>query len=160
MMKNVMIQIVTPSFCRAGCRRSDACSHKKWLLVLFRQVFELRSDPLNRNGGVQLASGEKFDSFSVLAFDARKDIAIIKIPGFDLPSVTLGNSNTVQVGEPVLVIGSPLGLQGSVTTGVLSSVRDDPAGAGFKVLQTDAAANPGNSGGPLVNRRSEVSPRR
>jgi S1-C subfamily serine protease len=109
-----------------------------------------------RNGGVQLASGEKFDSFSVLAFDARKDIAIVKIPGFDLPSVPLGNSNTVQVGEPVLVIGSPLGLQGSVTTGVISSVRDDPAGGGFKVLQTDAAANPGNSGGPLVNRRSEV----
>lgn len=109
-----------------------------------------------RNGGVQLASGEKFDSFSVLAFDARKDIAIIKIPGFDLPSVPLGNSNTIQVGEPVLAVGSPLGLQGSVTTGVISSVRDDPAGGGFKVLQTDATANPGNSGGPLVNRRGEV----
>jgi S1-C subfamily serine protease len=109
-----------------------------------------------RNGGVQLASGEKFDSFSVLAFDARKDIAIIKISGFDLPSVPLGNSNTIQVGEPVLAVGSPLGLQGSVTTGVISSVRDDPAGGGFEVLQTDAAANPGNSGGPLVNRRCEV----
>jgi S1-C subfamily serine protease len=108
------------------------------------------------NGGVQLASGEKFDSFSVLAFDARKDIAIIKIPGFDLPSVVLGNSNNVQIGEPVLVVGSPLGLQGSVTTGVISSVRDDPAGGGFKVIQTDASANPGNSGGPLVNRQSEV----
>ncbi len=109
-----------------------------------------------RNAGVQLASGEKFDSFSVLAFDARKDIAIIKIPGFDLPSVPLGNSNNVQVGEPVLVVGSPLGLQGSVTTGVISSIRDDPSGGGFKVLQTDAAANPGNSGGPLVSRHSEV----
>jgi S1-C subfamily serine protease len=109
-----------------------------------------------RIGGVQLASGEKFDSISVLAFDVRKDIAIIKIPGFDLPSVPLGNSNNVQVGEPVLVVGSPLGPQGSVTTGVISSVRDDPAGGGFKVLQTDASANPGNSGGPLVNRKSEV----
>ena len=109
-----------------------------------------------RNGGVQLASGEKFDSFSVSAFDARKDIAIIKIPGFDLPFVPLGNSNNIQVGEPVLVVGSPLGLQGSVTTGVISSMRDDPAGGGFKVLQTDAAANPGNSGGPLVNRQSEL----
>jgi S1-C subfamily serine protease len=109
-----------------------------------------------RKGGVQLSSCEKFDSFSVLAFDARKDITILKIPGFDLPSLPLGNSNDVQVGEPVLVMGSPLGLQGSVTTGVISSVRDDPAGGGFKVLQTDAAANPGNSGGPLVNRQSEV----
>jgi len=109
-----------------------------------------------RHAGVQLASGEKFDSFSVLAFDSRKDIAIIKIPGFDLPSVPLGNSNNVQVGEPVLVVGSPLGLQGSVTTGVISSIRDDPSGGGFKVLQTDASANPGNSGGPLVNRQCEV----
>jgi V8-like Glu-specific endopeptidase len=109
-----------------------------------------------KNGGVQLASGEKFDAFSVLAFDARKDIAIIKIPGFDLPTVALGNSNNVQVGEPVLAVGSPLGLQGTVTTGVISSLRDDPTGGGFKVLQTDASVNPGNSGGPLVNRQAEV----
>jgi hypothetical protein len=109
-----------------------------------------------RSGGVQLASGEKFDSFSVLAFDERKDIAIIKIAGFDLPTVSLGNSNTVQVGEPVLTMGSPLGLQGSVTTGVLSSMRDDPFGGGFKMIQTDASVNPGNSGGPLVNQKAEV----
>lgn len=109
-----------------------------------------------KNVGVQLASGEKFDSFSILAFDARKDIAIIKIPGFDLPTVALGNSNNVQVGEPVLAVGSPLGLQGTVTTGVVSSLRDDPTGGGFKVLQTDASVNPGNSGGPLVNRQAEV----
>ena len=109
-----------------------------------------------RNGGVQLASGERFDSFSVLAFDERKDVAIIKIPGFDLPAVTFGNSNNIQIGEPVLIVGNPLGLQGSVTTGVVSSIRDDPSGGGFKVIQTDAAANPGNSGGPLVNRQSEV----
>jgi S1-C subfamily serine protease len=108
------------------------------------------------NGGVQLASGEKFDSFLILLFDPRKDIAIIKIPGFDLPTVVLGNSNNVQVGEPVLAVGSPLGLQGTVTTGVISSMRDDPTGGGFKVIQTDASVNPGNSGGPLVNRAGEV----
>jgi S1-C subfamily serine protease len=109
-----------------------------------------------KNGGVQLASGEKFDSFTVLAFDSRKDIAIIKIPGFDLPTVALGNSNNIEVGEQVLAVGSPLGLQGTVTTGVISSLRDDPAGGGFKVLQTDASVNPGNSGGPLINRHAEV----
>src|ERR1700691_74223 len=76
-----------------------------------------------KNGGVQLASGEKFDSFTVLAFDARKDIAIIEIPGFDLPTMTLGNSNNVEVGEQVLAVGSPLGLQGTVTTGVVSAMR-------------------------------------
>ena len=73
-----------------------------------------------KNGGVQLTSGEKFDSFSILVFDARKDLAVIKIPGFDLPTLTLGNSNGVQVGEPVLAMGSPSGLQGTVTTGVIS----------------------------------------
>jgi len=109
-----------------------------------------------QNGGVQLASGDKFDSFTVLTFDDRKDIAIIKIPGFDLPSVTLGNSNNIQIGEPVLIAGNPLGLQGSITTGVISSIRDDPSASGFRVIQTDASANPGNSGGPLVNRESEV----
>src|SRR5882762_695338 len=109
-----------------------------------------------RNGGVQLASGDRFDSFSVLAVDDRKDIAIIKIPGFDLPTVLIGNSNDIQIGEPVLIAGNPLGLQGSVTTGIISSIRDDPSAGGFKVIQTDASANPGNSGGPLVNRESEV----
>jgi S1-C subfamily serine protease len=109
-----------------------------------------------KNGGVQLASGEKFDSFTVLAFDSRKDIALIKIPGFDLPMMTLGNSNNVEVGEQVLAVGSPLGLQGTVTTGVVSAMRDDPTGGGFKVLQTDASVNPGNSGGPLINRHAEV----
>lgn len=82
-----------------------------------------------KNGGVQLASGEKFDSFTVLAFDSRKDIALIKIPGFDLPAMTLGNSNNVEVGEQVLAVGSPLGLQGTITTGVVSAMRDDPTAA-------------------------------
>jgi hypothetical protein len=70
--------------------------------------------------------------------------------------VILGNSNSIQVGERVLTMGSPLGLQGSVTTGVVSSIRDDPFGAGFKMIQTDASINPGNSGGPLVNEKAEV----
>src|SRR5215471_12570241 len=53
-------------------------------------------------------------------------------------------------------MGSPLGLQGSVTAGVVSSLRDDPFGGGFKMIQTDASVNPGNSGGPLVNQKGEV----
>ena len=106
--------------------------------------------------GVQLATGEIFDAVSVLAFDDRKDLAIIKIAGFDLPTVELGNSNEARSGERVVVIGSPRGLQGTVTTGVVSAVRDDPAGAGFKLIQTDASVNPGNSGGPLLNDRAQA----
>lgn len=109
-----------------------------------------------KSGGVQLASGEVFDSFKVLAFDDRKDLAIVKVPGFDLPTIDLGNSNDVRPGEAVMAIGSPQGLQGTVTAGVVSAIRDDPFSGGYKVIQTDAASNPGNSGGPLLNSKGQV----
>jgi hypothetical protein len=100
-----------------------------------------------KSGAVQLASGEVFDSFTVLAFDDRKDLAIVKIPGFDLPAIDLGNSNEVQAGDPVVGIG---------TGGVVSSVRDDPSSGGYRVIQTDAASNPEDSGGPLLNSRGQA----
>jgi S1-C subfamily serine protease len=106
-----------------------------------------------KTGRIQLANGERFDSFSVLAFDERRDLAILQVPGFDLPALELANSNEVQVGEPVLVLGAPLGLQGTVTVGVVSAIRDRD---GYKIIQTDAAASPGNSGGPLVNAKGQV----
>lgn len=107
-----------------------------------------------RSGAVQLSSGEVFDGFSVLAFDERKDLAVIKIAGFDLIPADLGNSNNIAVGESVIALGSPRGLNGTITTGVVSALRDHPDG--FKMVQTDAAVNPGNSGGPLVNAKGEV----
>jgi hypothetical protein len=106
--------------------------------------------------GVQLASGELYDNLIVLAFDDRKDLAIVKIAGFDLPAIELGNSNDVRPGEPVIAIGNPDGLQGTVTGGMVSAVRDDPFSSGYKVIQTDAASNPGNSGGPLINSQGQV----
>jgi hypothetical protein len=109
-----------------------------------------------KTAGVQLASGEIFDAVSVLAFDERKDLAILKIAGFDLPTIELGNSNDVKTGERVVAIGSPLGLQGTVTVGVVSAIRDDPFGSGARVIQTDASVNPGNSGGPLLNDRGQA----
>jgi S1-C subfamily serine protease len=109
-----------------------------------------------KSGGVQLASGEVYDSLLVLAFDDRRDLAIVKIAGFDLPVLELGNSNDVQPGEPVIAIGSPNGLQGTVTAGVVSAIRDDPSLGGYKVIQTDVAANPGNSGGPLLNSKGQA----
>jgi|ERR1022692_661470 S1-C subfamily serine protease len=103
---------------------------------------------------VELANSKVFDSFSILATDERRDLAIIKIAGFGLPVLDLGDSDALVVGEPVVVVGSPRGLEGTVTAGILSSVRD--SGDGYKVLQTDAAVNPGNSGGPLVNNRGQA----
>jgi S1-C subfamily serine protease len=107
-----------------------------------------------KTASVQLANGEIYDSVSVLVTDERYDLAILKVAGSDLPVLDLGNSDDLAAGEPAVIVGSPRGLEGTVTAGILSSVRD--SGEGFKVLQTDAAVNPGNSGGPLVNGRGQA----
>jgi S1-C subfamily serine protease len=105
---------------------------------------------------VKLPNGDVYDQVRVRAFDARKDLAVIQIAGFGLPTIETGNSDAVQAGEPVLLIGNPLGiLEGSVSAGVVSAVRV-LEGAGFRVIQTDAAANPGNSGGPLLDSAGRV----
>jgi S1-C subfamily serine protease len=102
---------------------------------------------------VKLSNGDIYDQVLVRAFDERKDLAVIQIPGFGLPTVPMGNSDTLTVGEPVLLVGNPLGLEASVSSGVVSGIRD---AGGFRVIQTDAAANPGNSGGPLLNGQGQV----
>jgi hypothetical protein len=107
-----------------------------------------------KTANVQLANGEVFDSISVLAADERRDLAIVQIAGFNLPVLDLGDSDLLTVGESVVIVGSPRGLEGTLTAGILSSIRD--SGGGFKVLQTDAAVNPGNSGGPLVNNKGQA----
>lgn len=109
-----------------------------------------------QRAGVQLQTGEVFDNLSVLAFDERKDLAVVQIAGFELPTLELGNSNEIEQGQAVAAFGSPRGLEGTVTSGVVSSIRDDPGGRGLKLIQTDAAVNPGNSGGPLVNAKGQV----
>lgn len=103
---------------------------------------------------VEASNGERYAGVTVLGFDVVRDLAILRVPGFDLPSAELGNSNDVVVGEPVLLIGAPRGLTGTTTAGIVSAVRDWPGG--YKLIQTDAASNPGNSGGPLVNARGQI----
>jgi len=94
--------------------------------------------------------------------DRASDLAVIKITDRKgLPSVSLGNSENLQVGQKVLAIGNPFGeFQGTLTTGVISSlrrsIRDDEGRVLEDLIQTDAAINPGNSGGPLLNSRGEV----
>ena len=102
----------------------------------------------------------------VVGRDPYADIAIIKADGTGkLPALTLGNSTGVAVGDPVIAIGSPLGLADTVTSGIVSAV-DRPVQPGqsagttpqvyFDAIQTDAPINPGNSGGPLVNAKGQV----
>jgi S1-C subfamily serine protease len=109
---------------------------------------------------VKLTNGDVYDQIRVRAFDVRKDLAVIQLSAFGLPTVEFGDSDSVQPGQPVLLIGNPSGkglgaLEGSVTTGVVSGVRTLES-EGFRVIQTDAAANPGNSGGPLLDSSGKV----
>jgi len=95
----------------------------------------------------------------VIGYDRETDIAVIKIDtGRPLPPVRIGNSDGVQVGDWAVAIGSPFGLEASVTAGIISATgRDVPGAQQFqRFIQTDAAINPGNSGGPLLNIRGEV----
>lgn len=95
----------------------------------------------------------------IIGTDSETDLAVIKIDKTDLTSATLGDSSTVQVGEWCMAIGNPLGMQSSVTTGTISALNrevTDSDGKIYKVIQTDAAINSGNSGGALVNSNGEV----
>src|SRR5215510_15117611 len=107
---------------------------------------------------VGLQSGEKYRG-TVKGVDSETDVAVIKIESTKpLPTVTLGDSNAAQVGDWVLAMGSPFGLDQTVTAGIISKKeRESPYFNVFqRFLQTDAAINRGNSGGPLVNMRGEV----
>ncbi|HEY8228680.1 MAG TPA: trypsin-like peptidase domain-containing protein [Pyrinomonadaceae bacterium] len=107
---------------------------------------------------VGLQSGEKYRG-KVVGVDSETDVAVIKIDAAqDVPTVTLGDSNAAQVGDWVLAMGSPFGLDQTVTAGIISKKeRESPSFTNFqRFLQTDAAINRGNSGGPLVNMRGEV----
>jgi len=107
---------------------------------------------------VGLQSGEKYRG-KVVGVDQETDVAVIKIEAAqDLPTVTLGDSNAAQVGDWVLAMGSPFGLDQTVTAGIISKKeRESRFFTNFqRFLQTDAAINRGNSGGPLVNMRGEV----
>lgn len=109
---------------------------------------------------VRLADKRQFDA-EIVGTDAKTDIAIIKIKGRvpdNLPTVQLGDSDALEVGELVMAVGAPFGLTQTVTTGIVSAKgRADVGIADYEdFLQTDAPINPGNSGGPLVNMHGDV----
>ena len=109
---------------------------------------------------VTLKDGRTF-SGKVLGSDPVTDIAVVKIEAQDLPTVKLGDSQQLQVGESAIAIGNPLGLDNTVTTGIISATGRNSSQVGIadkrvQFIQTDAAINPGNSGGPLMNARGEV----
>jgi putative serine protease PepD len=109
---------------------------------------------------VTLADHSRYPA-TLVGGDRLSDLAVIRIDAKrPLPYVSLGTSDGLQVGQKVLAIGNPFGLEGTLTTGIISSmgrnIRDDNGNVLEEVIQTDAAINPGNSGGPLLNSRGEV----
>ena len=104
-------------------------------------------------------SNKKKYRATVVGTDRAHDLAIIQIKAPELQAATLGDSRRLQVGQTVYAIGNPFGLSGTLTKGLVSSVRQirEPDGSTIDdAIQTDAAINPGNSGGPLLNRQGEV----
>lgn len=110
---------------------------------------------------VTLSDGSKW-SASLVGTDPANDIAVISIkaPSDKLNPIPFGDSSTLEVGQKVLAIGNPFGLQGTLTTGIISSLgrtlRTDQGVTMENIIQTDAAINPGNSGGPLLNAQGEL----
>ncbi|WP_233863785.1 DegQ family serine endoprotease [Paraburkholderia adhaesiva] len=91
----------------------------------------------------------------LIGVDERTDVAVVKIQASNLPAVTIGDSKKLRVGEWVVAIGSPFGLENTVTAGIVSAKGRD-TGDYLPFIQTDVAVNPGNSGGPLINMQGEV----
>jgi len=105
---------------------------------------------------VKMSDGREFTA-KVLGRDSKTDLALVKITAQGLPVIPLGDSAQLQVGEPVMAIGNPFGLEQTVTTGIVSATgRVIGEGPYDDFIQTDAAINPGNSGGPLINARGQA----
>ncbi|NAZ84290.1 PDZ domain-containing protein, partial [Kineococcus sp. R8] len=117
-----------------------------------------------REGGITVVFEDGVQvSGEVVGADASYDLAVVRVERDGLRALTMGDSAAVVVGDPVVAVGAPLGLQGTVTEGIVSALKR-PVTAGeatgdvsyIQALQTDAAINPGNSGGPLLNTQGEV----
>jgi serine protease Do len=103
---------------------------------------------------VTLADKREY-SAKLIGSDQRTDVALLKIDATGLPSIKIGDPNRLRVGEWVIAIGSPFGLESTVTAGIVSAKARE-TGEFLPFIQTDVAVNPGNSGGPLINMRGEV----
>jgi putative serine protease PepD len=109
---------------------------------------------------VKIGTSDKAQDATVVGADPSRDLALLKVDGNDLPTLSLGDSSSVSVGDPTYAIGNPFGLDHTLTTGIVSALqRNLQAPDGAKIsgaIQTDAALNPGNSGGPLLDADGKV----
>jgi S1-C subfamily serine protease len=103
-------------------------------------------------------SDKKKYKAQIIGTDPAHDLAVIQIPAKNVPRAEIGDSKNLVVGQKVFAIGNPFGLNGTMTRGIISSIRSVRGPRGFidEAIQTDAAINPGNSGGPLLNSHGQV----
>ena len=132
--------------------------------VIREDGYILTNNHVTANGNdisVVFSDGTKVDG-TLVGSNPGYDLAVVKVDKTGLPAVTLGNSGELQVGDQTIAIGSPLGLQGTVTSGIVSALNRPVTAGGegetsfINAIQTDAAINPGNSGGPLVDGNGAV----
>ena len=107
-----------------------------------------------KSAGIYTYDGE-MHQVSLIGTNSEMDVCLLKIQG-TYPALKLGNSNDVSIGESVIAIGNPLGLQFSVTEGIISAIHREGANGLEAYFQTDAALNPGNSGGPLIDKQGKA----
>ena len=132
--------------------------------VIREDGYILTNNHVTANGNdisVVFSDGTKVNG-TLVGSNPGYDLAVVKVDKTGLPAVTLGNSGELQVGDQTIAIGSPLGLQGTVTSGIVSALNRPVTAGGegetsfINAIQTDAAINPGNSGGPLVDGNGAV----
>jgi len=128
--------------------------HKTGYIVTNAHVLA-NSEGTLATGIYAITSDQRSIDATFIGYNGNLDIALLKIEGI-YDEVEFGNSNDIQVGEKVIAIGNPLGLQFSVSQGIVSAINREGANGIKAYIQTDAALNPGNSGGPLVNTDGEV----
>jgi len=144
-----VVQVVTYDAAHKSLRRgSGFIVSSEGLVVTSHHV--LRGA---RSAEVINSNGEVFEVVSITAEDLRHDLAILRVAGFGLPTVPLGDVREVGLGEPVTVIGSPLGLSNTVSDGIVSAKRDMD---GSRILQITAPISTGSSGGPVFDSRGRV----
>lgn len=153
-----VVAIETEGWQGTGTGSGFVISSDGYILTNHHVVAGLGSSPRIT---VVFADGSK-TAGKVVGSNSAYDLAVVKVQKTGLPTVTLGNSDGVVVGDSVIAIGSPLGLQSTVTSGIVSALNR-PVTAGdasstsyINAIQTDAAINPGNSGGPLIDARGAV----
>jgi serine protease Do len=162
-----VVTITSSGSGRGGFGRGSATSIGSGMIVTSNGYILTNRHVISSGGTltIQLADGRQFDG-TVVGTDPTHDVAVVKISATGLPTVTLGNSDKLQIGQLAVAIGDPLGtFAGTVTTGIVSGtgrsidVQDPQTGSAVHLtglIQTDAAINEGNSGGPLLNSAGQV----